>query len=378
MTVKALLCELNPLHNGHRFIINEAKRNSDCVVGIMSGNFTQRSEPALFDKYLRAEDAINAGIDVVLELPFPWSSSSAAFFAAAGVSVAERIGANELVFASECGDIAEIRRAAEVSAMFDNEILKTDRHSVDGIAAMREKYAIEHGISPSLFRTPNNILAAEYVRFAGDSLSLSTVKRRSGPCYASATDVRKLLLSNGDAGAYVPQDLYAGYVRRISGQEYAVNSELADIERRAFIFSESDSAGIFDADGGLGERITDAARRSVSGVEMIEKAKTKKYTDSRIRRAALYMMLGVTETDIRALPEYTLLLGMSENGRKYLSSLRKTSRIPIITKPADYRELSDSAARQFELSARADMLWCECAEKPIKPDFFMKKHPFIL
>ena len=102
MSVTAIVCELNPLHNGHMHVMKAAE--GDAVVLVMSGNFTQRALSAAFHKYARAEAAVRSGADLVVELPFPYCSSGGDFFARAGVSIAERIGADRLMFGSSCAD----------------------------------------------------------------------------------------------------------------------------------------------------------------------------------------------------------------------------------------------------------------------------------
>lgn len=111
--ISAIICELNPLHEGHIYLFQRAKENAQCLIAIMSGNFVQRGECAVFDKYTRAASAVNAGADLVLELPFPWCSGSAAFFARAGVHIAESVGCTHLYFGSETGDLHALQLVAE-------------------------------------------------------------------------------------------------------------------------------------------------------------------------------------------------------------------------------------------------------------------------
>ena len=110
----AIICEFDPLHKGHLSVISRAKESGDVVLAVMSGSFTQRGECALFDKYSRAEAAVRSGVDLVLELPFPWSSCSAEFFALGGVSVAIGVGARRFVFGSESGDVGFVRSLSSV------------------------------------------------------------------------------------------------------------------------------------------------------------------------------------------------------------------------------------------------------------------------
>ncbi len=113
--VCAVICEFDPLHAGHKKVIDLAKSSSDVVIAILSGNFTQRSLPAAFDKYTRARAALESGIDLVVELPFPWSSSGVEFYAMGGVSTALALGADSFCFGSECGSVETLKNATDYS-----------------------------------------------------------------------------------------------------------------------------------------------------------------------------------------------------------------------------------------------------------------------
>ena len=121
-----------------------------------------------------------------------------------------------------------------------------------------------------------------------------------------------------------------------------------------------------------------AAKESADYREFFDKAATKKYTDSRLRRAALYTLLGVTEEMVKSRPEVTLLLGANAKGREYLSKIRKTSEITIITKPADDKGLSTIGKAQLETVRRADELYSMCLKERVTYGEFIKRHPVIL
>lgn len=383
MKISAVICELNPAHNGHKHVFEYAKKDSDCVIAVMSGNFTQRSECALFDKYTRAEDALKIGADLVVELPSPWSSASAEFFASAGVSIAASMGADRLVFGSECGDIDSILRAA--SADFSEALTRSLKSEKDkGSAVVREKTGVSLGLDAELFRNPNNILAIEYCKSAimmAPYMRLETVKRQSGAGFISASELRSSLIEENCAinSKCIPFDMHDTYLSRINSNQFASVSVLADIEREWLLLNSSiDFAGIFDATGGVGERLRKAAVASANGVEMFSIAATKKYTDSRLRRAAVFSLLGVTEEVIRSRPSYTVLLGANATGREYLSLIRKSNEFPIITKPSDSDHLGSGALKQYKISAAADVLYTLCyTSKELRPDHFIKKSPII-
>ena len=186
MKMIAIICEYNPFHKGHEYQIKEIRRKfpSDALIGVMSGAMTERGEPAIMSKYARAEAAVKCGLDLVVELPAPWSMSGAAFFAAAGVRIAAAVGADTLAFGSECGSVGELREIAEY--------LSSDDFLKASAAARAENPHLQTGdIRANVLRErfgcfptgSNDILAIEYIRAAerlGAKLDCITIKREGG------------------------------------------------------------------------------------------------------------------------------------------------------------------------------------------------------
>ncbi len=352
-TISAVICELNPAHKGHEFIITEAKKVSDCVVAIMSGNFVQRAETAIYDKYKRAEAAIGIGADIVLELPMPWSSASAEFFAKAGVSIAERISCDKLVFGSECGDVDVIKRAAEILSREEfNTVLQPDVRAAELRAKMLKDFSPD--LPDELLSSANDILGIEYCKNVCNA-EIHPVKRISCD---SATKLRSEI--NSDIDAY----------------EDAVDvKKLFDLEFLKYRTDFEKFNDFAESTGGVGKRLSNAAFKSQNAEQMFDVAKTKQYTNARLRRAALYNLLSVSWDMIKAEPEFTVLLAANDKGREYLSDIRKESQITILTKPSDGIKLEGVAKSQFEFSAFADTVFALCAKKD--SDYFIKKSPYI-
>lgn len=340
--ISGIICEFNPLHEGHKYIISRAKEGSEGVVCIMSGAMVQRGECAVADKYDRAAAAIEAGANLVIELPFPWCAAPAEFFAAAGISLAVSAGVTTLVFGSESGDADVIRRAAELteSPEFLSEIDSLYRDN-KGYAEARYEAAkmIAPDVAP-VFDSRNDALATEYVKQAkrlGYKGDFRAVKRIPG---ISASELR----------------------RSIPGGE-----KLFEIERLLFCLDKHEK-DTFDSESGIVNRLVRAAKESESGVEMLSFAATKKYTDARLRRAALFALTGTTKEDLSALPEFTVLLAADGVGREIVKGI---SDVEVVTKPASAR------CPQFVSSAAADRLRTLCFGRGTSPDEFMKKSPII-
>ena len=189
MSIVGIIAEFNPLHTGHEYLLSEAKKLGTVVVCI-SGNFVQRGDTAIAEKRLRTEMCLKAGADAVLELPVLWSMSTAQNFALGGVSALVYAGCDTLMFGSECGDVQELKRTAEI--LNSNEFSKAvEKYLQTGItfALARQKAAEELGAQKGILEGANNNLAIEYITAAktlGASLEFKTVKRK-GAAHDSQT-----------------------------------------------------------------------------------------------------------------------------------------------------------------------------------------------
>ncbi len=405
MRTAGIICEYNPFHAGHKRQIDILRSlGYDTVVCVMSGNFTERGELALFDKYTRAEAAIMGGADLVLELPFPYSSFSAEGFADAGVSVLARLCVDAICFGSECGDIKALSSAADaiISPEFVHTYKELSRGRVGSAAAYFEAIRMICGNDISLLS--NDILAISYIaaikknQYDIDIIPIT----RNGAAY-NEKELRCDILPSASAlreslknSTLTLDELFSGHIPEnvISVLSMAKNDGLAPIfaqniggEILSFfklmtpyeIISRAQTrsrGGVCIADDGCGicERLCKAARESSSFDEFLKKSYSARYTDARINRVMLFSLLGVSDAFAHTLPEYTSLLAANDTGREFLSSVRKSCSIPIITKPADAPR--DSCQRQITESA--DSLYARAMPKPRSDDYFIKSRPFLL
>ena len=378
-----IVCEFNPLHNGHEYLIKLSRElGASNVCCIMSGNLTQRGEFSIVDKYSRAEAAIKGGADLVLELPYPWSGASAEYFATAAVKIASSY-CDKLIFGSECGDIDLLKKAAEIcnDEEFLNEYLQRTTNG-EGAAFAFVSCLDSRGISGF---NSNDILGVAYIR-AINRLKLDiepiTVKRQGSAyncseindnMFQSATAIRKSIVSGCEVENHIPKymneiikrEAQCGMITSIKNAEKAVLGYF----RMANI---GDFDNIADAGGGIGNRLIRASRESVTYEDMLDYTKTKRYTDAKLRRAIMFCMTGVTSDDIKSLPAFTNLLGASCSGRRLLSEKRKHNGIKVIAKSADAPD-----CRQKELSSKLDCIFALATDKPLKSDYFFKKRAYI-
>ncbi len=403
MKISAIIAEYNPFHNGHKYQIDtvRALHGSDtAIVAIMSGNFTQRGELAIADKTVRAEAAVRSGVNLVLELPFPYSMASAEFFASAGVHIANSLGVVDfLAFGSELGDTNCLAKIAQrlSSEQFNQdfrEISERPEYRRCGYPELCEiayNNCFPGSMSTELFE-PNNILALEYIKaLAKENSAIAPLTiKREGAGYNDAFDedenlqsasaIRKLMLK-GDRSAfdYMPEGAKIAFEKAFLVGEAPTHTSLLDtaVISHFRLNSSVTDPDIQDATGGLYNRLCDLSAEATSISALIAAAATKKYTTARIRRALWYSYFGVTSSDVRTPPRYTQVLAMDTVGCSVLKEIKRVSDFPVITKPASYRDCSPEVVYQKELALRAESVFCLARKKPLHGSFPIKFSPFV-
>ena len=383
MKVAAVIAEYNPFHNGHKYQIDKIRETlgEDCaVIAIMSGNYTQRGELAITDKAFRAAAACECGANLVLELPFPFSMSSAEFFATAGVRIANSLGiVDYLVFGSESGNVSELADIAEISLseeflltvedMSRSEEYKTKGYPEICESAIKRLYGKEFS---SYFFSPNNILAIEYIKairreksniipvtFSRVGAGYNDSLKENTP-FQSASGIRADFIANGiSALDFVPNSAKNIFLSAAESGKLPSDASVLDSAVIAHFRLNSHVSGddIHDAAGGLYNRLCDTSAKVSSISSLTSKTETKKYTKARIRRAIWNSYFGVTSSDVRANPAYTQVLAMDDIGKSLLKSIKKTADIAVITKPSSYTEYGEDVVRQAELSHKADSVY---------------------
>ncbi len=366
MSVIGIVSEFNPFHNGHKYLIDSVKEKGDVVVAVMSGNFVQRGEAALFPKDIRTKAALESGVDIVLELPFLYATASAEKFASSAVKILSSFGCEKIAFGSENGNISQIEKAAEV--LLDDGFDKKIRHYLDdGVSYpnARQRAFDEYGVDFDI-SLPNNILALEYIKaIKTENFNLKPVTvNRLGAGYnddfsvdgiASATHIRNLIYGGENFKDFVPACSYDLYKRSLTDGRYVSNDKF-NLAAMAVLRSRlnenlSDYANMAE---GLENRIKDAIPKSVTLDELYDSVKTKRYTHSRIRRAVLSLIIGVKNSDLKIEVPYYRVLGFNKNASKIMGVSAKKSQIPFVVNYSDIQALnSANADRVFELENRS-------------------------
>jgi len=370
MKINAIVCEYNPLHNGHLYLLEKSKElNPDSfTICIMSGNFVQRGEPAIMDKWERTKWAIIAGADLVVELPTFFSLQSAERFAFGAVKIASMICDNGFVsFGSENDDIELLKDIAKVILPCNNKFKEQlQKHLYNGsvpFAAARQKSIIDclgnkydKEVLSKTVSSSNCILAIEYIKalyMLGSNLQPNAVLRKtsiynekelSGE-FSSATAIRKAIKAKNDFSFAVPPYVY----------ESLNQNELPDISHLENIISyklrtmpSEKIADIMDVSEGIENLLSKAAGSYNTLSDIIAYATNKRYTASRIRRICYFILLDITKKKYPAFnelysPIYARVLGFKKEAQPLLKHIKENSDIPLITSVKDGLELKEIA-----------------------------------
>ncbi|MBR3894784.1 MAG: nucleotidyltransferase family protein [Clostridia bacterium] len=377
MRTVGIICECNPFHGGHEYLIGRAKESgADAVICVMSGYFVQRGEAAIAPAHLRAEALLEGGADAVLELPFPFCSSGAEFFASAGVEILDRLGVGELWFGSECGEITRLDR---LSALADTEAFRADYSAATrGNGGTAKEYldrlcALAGDGEPL---SSNDILGIAYLRAlrARDSSMRAVTVKREGSAYRdgeitagkypSATALRRIWREEGLEAMLtrLPEQ-----TREIYRREHPPLADLALAELLILghlrLTSPEALEAIAELGGGLGNRLAECAREARTFDELLSLAATKKYPNARVRRGILFALTGIRDGDLRASPAYVRLLAANAKGRQFLAETRREQTIPVVTRRTDLPSRAE-AERQAEWERRAFALYSLCLPTP--------------
>ena len=369
MSVIGIVCEFNPFHNGHKHLIDSVKADGDIVVCVMSGNFVQRGEPAIFPKEIRVKSALMNGADIVLELPFLYATASAELFASSAVKILDAFGCDKIAFGTENTTLNQLENAVEIllSNDFDEKIKK---YLEGGLSYPKARQmAFEEFNCDCDISSPNNILAIEYIsaiKKKNYSITPITVNRKGADYndnfaiddFASATHIRNLINNNKDFQKYVPDNAYQIYKNALVNGEY-LNAEKFNISALSILRSTNTiNPEIANMAEGLENRIASAVKTSSNLAEIYDNVKTKRFTHSRIRRAVLSCVMNVTNDDLHIPVPYCRLLGFNTEISGKLGNMVKKCNLPYVVNYSDILKINSGNALQvFELENKSTDLY---------------------
>ena len=370
MKTIGIIAEYNPFHQGHKYLIEEAVKETgaECIVSVMSGSFTQRGVPAVYDKWTRAELALENGVDLVLELPAVYSCNSAEYFAKGGVSVLEGLGGIDyLVFGSEEGNLEKMIHCAGFLKNEEQEITAYIREKLkEGTSFPKAREMAIEAIGGkedlSFIREPNNILGIEYLKWL-DRMKPFTIRRQGKGHHSSASEIREEIRKNNPELLLVPDK---NYYKLVTGKILAM--------------TEQELENIFSAGAGLGAKMKKEIRYSSNTEDFIDRIKSKAYTRTRINRLLTHTLLGLDrQTMENALP-YVRVLGFNSTGAKFLKEVRKEelTTIPVITNINKEAHLYPEIEETLEKDILATDLYNLITERDLYENSDYVKKPVIL
>lgn len=376
MKTVGIIAEYNPFHSGHQYHIEMAKKitGADFCVAVMSGDFVQRGEPAIFSKYLRTRMALSCGADLVIELPSLFASASAEDFASCGVALLSSLGAVDfLCFGSEAGEIVPIRQVASLlsgeTPEFSAALKEGLRRGLTWPQARKEAFAsaaVSHltdNEASDLLNTPNNLLGIEYCKaILRQKSSLEPVTiRREGRGYhdgdltgaqASASALRTRLHQQApDLTPLLPHIPPA--IHSLYSQGLPISPEDCSALLNFTLLTMQKQGQDFSLYGDMSQALSDRLNSLLLSYEgwegRIRQLKTRQYTYTRISRCLLQLMLGITKAQLEEAREagfapYARILGFRSEAGPLLTRLKKSSAVPLITKTAGAHTLLTKTA----------------------------------
>ena len=368
ITTVGIIAEYNPFHNGHAYHIRKAKEltNADYCVVVMSGDFVQRGAPAIYDKYTRTEMALASGADLVLELPSIFATCSAEDFAACSVALLAGLGVvDSLCFGSECGDVEKLSSIASILATepsIYSENLKQELRKGFTFPQARIQALVSCGAvtkeEASILSAPNNILGIEYIKALirqNSKIKPVTLNRKGSGYhetnltidrYSSATGIREFLKESGQnlrdnnpILAHVPDS-----VKPIMEKSLPLFSDDFGVLLNATLLRLSHEEVPYITYADVSEELSRRMRKQlpnyVSMDEKINQLKTRQYTYTRISRALIHILLGITKKQVEEARKagyapYGRILGFRKNSVSLLNAIKKRGSIPLVAKTAD-------------------------------------------
>lgn len=389
MLAAAIIAEYNPFHNGHLYHLNKSKQitGADAVICLMSTDFVQRGEPALISKWARAESALKAGVNLVLELPVIYSSASAETFAKGALRIIDKLAVVKwLCFGTEAQNIDPLCYLA-LKLQTESFEFKTALRKFlkQGNSFPKARQLAAGCIYPGYERFlagSNNVLAIEYLKAIEEYKSVITpigIQRIGSDyksetaqgVYSSATSIRNLILANKDINGLVPQYSMDVIQKADIQDPAAISDTLLFLLRRTDITSLSRIDYMND---GLGHILYRNAFCVSTTEELIRMSLNKRHTETRIKRALISLLLNISAQDRKNVLQdcgsiYARVLAFDYKGALLLSEIKEKSDMPIITKAANYRKILDKSYYiDFERDLSASDIYKTFVSRRFVPD----------
>ena len=338
-----IIAEYNPFHNGHLYHLNKVKEMfpDSYIVLVMSGNFTQRGDVSVIDKWDKTDIALNYGVDLVVELPFVFATEGADIFARASIEILDKLDVDYLVFGSESNDIKKLTTLAEVQTNNKKYDILVKEYLSEGVNYPTALSKALTDITGIKMDKPNDILGITYIReimLQKSKIKPFTVKRNNDynakeleEFYSSATSIRYALKNNDSVSTQVPE-----YTNRFLNKKLMFIDNYFNLLKYNIMINNNLDL-IQTVDEGIHNRIKKYIVNSKSLDELILKVKTKRYTYNKLNRMFTHILCNFTKEEASKFKniEYIRVLGFNSNGRLIIKDIKDDIDIPIITNFSD-------------------------------------------
>ncbi|MDD6224203.1 MAG: nucleotidyltransferase [bacterium] len=338
MKIIGIICEYNPFHNGHLYHLKKVKEifPNSLIVLIMSGSFTQRGIPSILNKWDKTEIALIYGIDLVIELPFPFATQSADLFAKGAISLLKEVKAEYLVFGSESNDVNTLQELADIALNNKKYQEKIRQYLKKGMNYPTALSKALESFSKKTITTPNDLLAFSYIKeIKKQHANITPISIQRTNNYhdinlkniASATSIRLALLEKKDITNYVPIEV----VKQTKNSCHFLKNYFPFLKYK---IETTDDLGIFQTvDEGIENRIKKQITEAISWEDLVTRIKTKRYTYNKINRMLTHILCNFTKEKAEKFQhiEYIRVLGFSTKGQAHLRAIKKMTTVPIIT-----------------------------------------------
>ncbi len=349
MKITGIIAEYNPFHNGHKYHIEQSKKitNSEYCIVVMSGNYVQRGEPAITDKWTRTKMALQNGADIVIELPCVYATSSAESFAFGAVSLLNSTNiVSSMCFGSETNDIESIKNLANIlcNEPYEYQNILKQELKKGLVFPVARANALKLFTGNECVSSPNNILAVEYIKALlklNSNIQPFTIKRQIAEYHstdileniASATAIRLALKNNNKEllSKVIPKDSLDTFLKSIEeGIAPIFFDNFSALLHYKLRTNQSELSDILDITEGIENRIINYAKTNFNISDIVSEVKTKRYTYTKIQRALLHIILDIKKDDLKPC-NYLRVLGFRKSSEHLLSKLYHNSFIPVIT-----------------------------------------------
>ena len=339
MKAIGIIAEYNPFHNGHLYHLEKVKEiyPDYTIILVMNGNFTERGEVTIIDKWKRCDIALELGVDLVIELPFSFSTQSADFYAYGAITILEKLGVEKVVFGSESDNIHDLKLIAETQLNNDefDKLVKVYCKLGNNYPTALSK-ALEDLVGKKV-TTPNDLLGISYIKTIlknNYKIIPETIKRTNNyhdkelnNTFSSATSIRESLKQDNSIKDQVPINT----LKRLNNLHYM---DMYFNILKYKIITEDNLEKYQTVETGMNKKLKEVISNVNTYDELIKSLKSKKDTYNKISRMLLHILCNFTKDDAEAFKEikYIRILGFNKTGKAYLNNIKKELDVPIISK----------------------------------------------